>query len=54
MIQLFASLESSKRIEPGFEVLLKTNQRKKVGKLTLKLISGAKLIFCTEILPIGK
>ena len=36
MIQLFASLESSKRIEPGFEVLLKTNQRKKVGKLTLK------------------
>ena len=54
MIQLFASLESSKRIEPGFEVLLKTNQRKKVGKLTLKLISGAKLIFCIEILPIGK
>ena len=54
MIELFASLESSKRIEPGFEVLLKTNRRKKVDKLTLKLISGAKLIFCTEILSIGK
>jgi len=54
MIELFASLESSKRIEPGFEVLLKTNQRKKVDKLTLKLISGAKSIFCTEMLPVGK
>jgi hypothetical protein len=54
MIELFASLESSKRIEPGFAILLKTNQRKKVVKLTLKLISGAKSIFCTEMLPIGK
>ena len=54
MIELFGSLESSKRIEPGFEVLLKTNQRKKVDKLTLKFISGAKSIFCTEMLPVGK
>jgi hypothetical protein len=54
MIELFGSLESSKRIEPGFEILLKTNQRKKVDKLTLKLISGAKSIFCTEMLPVGK
>jgi hypothetical protein len=54
MIKLFASLKYSKRIEPGFEVLLKTNKRKKIVKLTLKLINGAKSIFCTEILPIGK
>jgi hypothetical protein len=31
IIELFASLESSKRIEPGFAILLKTNQRKKGG-----------------------
>ena len=54
MIELFDSLVSSKRIEPGFEIFLKTNQRKKVDKLTLKLIRGAKLIFCTEMLPVGK
>lgn len=54
MIELFASLDSSKRIEPGFEILLQTNQRKKVSKLTLNLISGAKSIFGTEMLPIGK
>lgn len=54
MIELFVSLESSERIEPGFEILLKTNQRKKVVNLTLKLISGAKSIFCTEMLSIGK
>lgn len=54
MIELFNSLVFSKRIEPGFEIFLKTNQRKKVDKLTLKLISGAKLIFCTEMLPVGK
>ena len=54
MIELFGSLESSKRIEPRFEILLKTNQRKKVDKLTLKLISRAKSIFCTEMLPVGK
>lgn len=54
MIKLFASLKYSKRIEPGFEVLLKTNKRKKIVKLTLKLINEAKSIFCTEILPIGK
>ena len=52
MIELFASLESSERIEPGFEILLKTNQRKKVEKLTLNLnsISGGKSIFCAEML----
>lgn len=54
MIGLFASLESSELIEPEFEILLKGNQRKKVDKLTLKLMSGAKSIFCTEILFIGK
>ena len=54
MIELFASLEYSKRIEHGFEILLKTNEIKTVVKLNLKLISGAKLIFCTEMLPIGK
>ena len=54
MIELFGSLESYKRIEPGFEILLKTNQKKKVDKLNLKLINGAKSIFCTEMLPVGK
>lgn len=54
MIELFESLKSSERIEPKFEILMKTNQRKKVEKLTLKLISGAESIFCTEMLPIGK
>ena len=32
---------------------MKSSEMLKVGKLTLKLISGAKLIFCTEMLSIG-
>ena len=54
MIELFDSLEYSERIEPEFEVLLKTNKIKKVDKLTLKLINRAKSIFCTEMVHIGK
>ena len=50
----FANLESFKKIEPGFEIFLKTNQRKKVSKLTLKVIREAKSIFCTEILSVKK
>lgn len=36
MIEFVVSLEYFKIIEPGFEVLLKINQIKKVGKFTLK------------------
>jgi hypothetical protein len=50
MIELFDALEYFERIEPGFEVVLKTNKIKKVEKLTLKFISGAKSIFCTEMI----
>jgi len=54
MIELFAILEYSKQIEPIFEILMKTNKIKQVDKLTLKLISGAKSIFCTEMIRINK
>ena len=54
VLKCFNPMKQKEIIEPGFEVLLKTNERKKMVKLTLKLISGAKSIFCTEMLLIGK
>lgn len=38
---IFEDARDLKLIEPRFTLLMKTNQRRKVGKLTLRLISGS-------------
>ena len=52
IVILFHHAQDLKLIEPRFNLLVKTNQTKKVDKLTLNLVSKAKSILYTEIVYI--
>jgi hypothetical protein len=49
IVRIFEDAQILKVIEPRFTVLLKTNERKEVEKLTSNLLVKAKSIFYTEI-----
>ena len=49
ILRTFEDAENLKVIEPGFTLLMKTNERKEVEKLTSNSLVKAKSVFYTEI-----